>query len=133
MIVEWLVHPGLDDIVNDDDDVESLLRVSIQFFPGLFNILLGLNEEVNVKSEVSSIVDSLLQAINNVTENYQKITNKKYREIILDYWRFFSGYLLKVSNDEIRVNKNWDRGYQLSYRRNVIVYLIERIETFPIQ
>lgn len=70
MIVEWLVYFGFDDIVNDDDDVESFLRVFIQFFFGLFNILFGLNEEVNVKFEVSSIVDFLFQVINNVIENY---------------------------------------------------------------
>lgn len=132
MIVEWLVHPGLDSVVNNDD-VDSLLIISVQIFPGLFNILLGLNEDLNIKPEVSNIVDSLLQAINNVTEKYKKITNKEYREFILDYWRFLSDFLLKVSNYEIRVNNNWEKGEQLNYRRNVIDYLIERLEAFPRQ
>ena len=36
-------------------------------------------------------------------------------------------------NNEIRVNNNWENGEQLNYRRNVIDYLIERLEAFPIQ
>lgn len=214
MIVEWLVHPGLDSIINNDN-VDSLLIISIKLFPGLFNILLGLNEEVNVKSEVSSIFNSLLQAIhhvtknykkrtdineedsetildicknllnpdigytidddiemllifsinilpvfnvlllrlndeiniqseinssllqeiNEITENHKKITNTKeeYREIILNYWRILSDFLLEVSNIEIRDNDNWNKGDELNYKRNVIDYLIERLESFPIQ
>ena len=220
MIVEWLVHPGLDSIINNDNDsdndnVDSILIISIKLFPGLFNILLGLNEEVNVQSEVSSIFNSLLQAIhhvtrnykkrtnineedsetilnfckilldpdlgsiidddvemllivfinilpvfnmllqrlndeiniqseinssllqeiNEITENYKKITNTKeeYREIILNYWRILSDFLLEVSNIEIIYNDNWKKGDELNYKRNVIDYLIERLEAFPIQ
>jgi hypothetical protein len=67
MVVEWLLHPGIDSII---DEVDSLSIISILVFPGLFTILLGLKEDINAKVEFSSIVDSLLRAIKNVIEVY---------------------------------------------------------------
>ena len=106
--------------------------ISINILPVFNVLLLRLNDEINIQSEINS---SLLQEINEITENHKKITNTKeeYREIILNYWRILSDFLLEVSNIEIRDNDNWKKGDELNYKRNVIDYLIERLESFPIQ
>ena len=52
---------------------------------------------------------------------------------MLNYWIILSDFLLEVSNIEIRDNDNWNKGDELNYKRNVIDYLIERLESFPIQ
>ncbi len=124
MIVEWLLHPGIDSII---DEVDSLSIISILVFPGLFNILLGLKEDISAKLDFS-IVDSLLRSINNVIENYEKKINKEYRSIIVAYWRSLSIILLEASNHEVRVNRNLNQGDFLNHRRNIIDYLIEKID-----
>jgi len=129
MIVEWFLHPGVKSIL--DNDVDSLSIISILVFPSLFNILLGLKEEMSLNSEFTLISDALLQSINDVATRYEKKTNKKYLEIITEYWRMLSTYFLKESNHEIRINKNWNQGAISNYRRNIIDHLIEKIETLP--
>lgn len=133
MIVEWLLHPGMDSIIDPGMDsiineVDSLSLISIFIFPSLFNILLGLKEDVSVKAEFSGIVDSLLISINDVIEAYEKKVNKEYRLRIVAYWRILSIFLLEASNHEIENNKNWDQGDLLNYRRNIVDYLIEKID-----
>lgn len=125
MIVEWLLHPGMDSIIDDGD---SLSIISILVFPGLFNILLGLKEDVSVKVEFINLVDSLLRSISDVIEAYENKVKRKYRLSIVDYWRSLSTFLLEDSNDEIRVNGNWNQGDLQNYRRNIIDYLIEKID-----
>ncbi|NJN92500.1 MAG: hypothetical protein HC878_20485 [Leptolyngbyaceae cyanobacterium SL_5_14] len=126
MIVRWLLHPGMNFILHKD--VDSFSLVSILIFPSLFTILFGLEEEVNAKPEVNHIVEALLQAINDVSRTYQKEEDRNYREAIVQNWRLLSRYLLEASNYEIRVKKNWDQGVILNYKRNIIDYLIERLE-----
>jgi hypothetical protein len=125
MIVEWILHPGINSII---DDVDSLSIISILIFPGLFTILFGLKEDISAKPEFNNIVDSLLRVINDVIETYKRKTKIKYRYHIIEYWRIFSSYLLEASNYEIRTNKNWNKGSILNYRRNIIDYLIEKID-----
>jgi hypothetical protein len=116
MIVEWLLHPGMDSII---DEVDSLSVSSILVFPGLFAILLGLKEDIGVKVEFSNIVDSLLRSINSVIDDYERKIKKEYRLSIVAYWRSLSIILLQASNHEIRTNKNLNQGYLLNYRRNI--------------
>jgi len=87
MVIEWLLHPGVDSII---DEVDSLSIISILVFPGLFTILLGLKEDISVKFEFSSIADSLFISINDVIEAYEKKINKEYRTSIVAYWRSLS-------------------------------------------
>lgn len=124
MVIEWLLHPGVDSII---DRVDSLSIISILVFPGLFTILLGLKEDISVKFEFSSIADSLLISINDVIEAYEKKINKEYRTSIVAYWRILSNIYLKASNHEIE-SGNWNEGNFLSYKRNIIDYLIEKID-----
>jgi hypothetical protein len=125
MIVEWLLHPGMDLII---DEVDSLGLMSILVFPGLFNILLGLKDDVVVKAEFSIIIDSFLISIDDVIKAYDKKVNKEYRLRIVEYWRSLSVFLLEASNYEIEENKNLGQGYLLNSRRNVVDYLIEKID-----
>lgn len=92
MIVEWLVYLGFDFIINNDNDsdndnVDSILIIFIKFFFGLFNILFGFNEEVNVQFEVSSIFNFLFQVIYYVIRNYKKRINinEEDSEIIFNF------------------------------------------------
>jgi hypothetical protein len=124
MVIEWLLHPGVDSII---DEVDSLSIISILVFPGLFTILLGLKEDISVKFEFSSIVDSLFISINDVIEAYEKKINKEYRTSIVAYWRILSNIYLKASNHEIE-SGNWNEGNFLNYKRNIIDYLIEKID-----
>jgi hypothetical protein len=124
MVIEWLLHPGVDSII---DEVDSLSIISILVFPGLFTILLGLKEDISLKFEFSSIVDSLFISINDVIEAYEKKINKEYRTSIVAYWRILSNIYLKASNHEIE-SGNWNEGNFLNYKRNIIDYLIEKID-----
>jgi len=129
IVVAWLLHPGMNSILDEELDeelgIDSLSIVSILIFPSLFNILFGFKGEVSIKSEFSRITSSSLQAINNTARTYEKITDIHYREIILRHWRNLSIYLLEESNRKIREEKKFDEGYILGCKRNVINYLIE--------
>ncbi len=125
MLIKWLLHPGIDSII---DDVDSLSIISIIVFPGLFTILFGLQEDLNIRAESKKIAESLVQEINYVVQSYEEITKIEYRRTIVEYWRVLSNYLLEVSNYEIRENKNWNQGDSLNYRRNIIDYLIEKVD-----
>jgi len=129
MVVRWLLHPGINSIFDKSRyQVDSLALVSIVIFPGLFTILFGLGEEVNVKPEFNHVVEALLQAINDVTRIYQKEKDINYFEEIVQWWRNLSKYLLDHSTHEIRVNNNWSQGAVLNYKRTLVDYLIERLE-----
>lgn len=117
LLARWLLHPGIEEIINPDENIDSLdLLTSIIL--SLFTILYGL-ENNHKNSEIEPVANGLIIALNNAASEYQKITGKNYHKLLLERWELWSSNLLELCNDSMS-SKDWKQEKFFNAQRNIL-------------